>query len=109
VDAEDNKLLVLARATRGRVGGADAAAIRDLDGRTYAAAALELTSLRLSAIAAAISMASSSAAKGLEAVVLLAAEPLDPTDLALVSQFAGAGVPVYRVSASGEILEQQTS
>ena len=36
--AEDAKLVTLARATRARTGAAEGAAVRDLDGRTYAAA-----------------------------------------------------------------------
>ena len=35
---EDAKLVVLARATRARTGATSGAALRDLDGRTYAAA-----------------------------------------------------------------------
>ena len=35
--AEDDKLVVLARGAMGRTGGAAGAAIRDTDGRTYAA------------------------------------------------------------------------
>ena len=38
LDAEDSKLVVLARGAMGRSGGSEGAAVRDLDGRTYAAA-----------------------------------------------------------------------
>ena len=41
---EDNKLVVLARATRARTGAAEGAALRDLDGRTYAGATVDLPS-----------------------------------------------------------------
>lgn len=37
LDAEDTKLLTLARGAMGRTGGAGGAAVRDTDGRTYAA------------------------------------------------------------------------
>ena len=45
MDAEDNKLVVLAKATRARTGAAQGAAVRDLDGRTYAGATVDLPSL----------------------------------------------------------------
>ena len=49
LSTEDAKLVTLARATRARVGAAEGAAVRDTDGRTYAAATVDLPSLRLSA------------------------------------------------------------
>jgi cytidine deaminase len=109
VDAEDNKLVVLARATRSRAGSNSAAAIRDLDGRTYAAAGIELRSLQLSAVAAAISMAFSSGAQGLEAVIVFSEDAVSETDMSVVREFAGEGISVSRVSASGAVLEQLIS
>ena len=53
LDAEDNKIVVLARATRARTGADEGAAVRDTDGRTYAAATVTLPSLRLTALQAA--------------------------------------------------------
>ena len=46
LSAEDAKLVTLARATRARTGAAEGAAVRDLDGRTYAAATVALPSLQ---------------------------------------------------------------
>jgi len=109
VDAEDNKLVVLAKATRARTGVDGAAAIRDLDGRTYAAAAVSLPSLQVSAIGAAVSMAISSGAQGLEAVLLNADSPLTQADLIVVLEFAGQGVPVRRVDSSGVLVEDKLS
>ncbi|HMU36673.1 MAG TPA: cytidine deaminase [Marmoricola sp.] len=109
MDAEDNKLVVLAKATRARTGVDEAAAIRDLDGRTYAAAAVSLPSLQLSAIGAAISMAISSGAKGLEAVLLNADSPVTEADLMVVVEFAGRGVPVRRVGSDGVLVEDKLS
>jgi len=40
--AEDAKLVTLARGARGRAAAAEGAAVRDEDGRTYAAATVEL-------------------------------------------------------------------
>lgn len=93
LSAEDNKLFVLARATRARAGAAQGAAVRDLDGRTYAAATVDLPSLQLSAVQACISMAVASGAKGLEAVVTVGL-PASVADLAVVEEYAGPGVPV---------------
>ncbi len=96
LSAEDNKLVVLARATRTRAGAAEGAALRDLDGRTYAAATLDLPSLQVSAVGVAVGMAVASGAKGLETVVVLTESDLGPADLEVVRDFAGAGVPVLR-------------
>jgi len=96
LSAEDNKLLVLARATRARTGAAQGAAVRDLDGRTYAGAAVDLPSLQLSAIQVCIAMAVASGSKGLEAVVLFSGETaLGTADQAAISEFAGDAVVVY--------------
>ncbi|CAN5264108.1 MAG: cytidine deaminase [Nocardioides sp.] len=87
--AEDAKLVTLARATRARTGAAEGAAIRDLDGRTYAAATVDMASLQVSAIAVAVSMAVASGSTGLEAVVLLTDEPTaSDRDLAVIAEFA---------------------
>lgn len=103
MDAEDNKLVVLARATRARTGAAEGAALRDLDGRTYAAATVDLPSLRLSAIGGCIAMAVSSGAKGAEAVVLLTPAEVADSDLAALRDFAGAGVPVHVGTPAGAV------
>ncbi|MEV0077479.1 cytidine deaminase [Nocardia neocaledoniensis] len=77
LDAEDNKLLVLARGALGRTGGASGAAVRDTDGRTYAAGEVALSSLRLTALQAAVAAAISSGAEGFEAAVVVAGDPED--------------------------------
>ena len=71
LDAEDAKLIVLARGARARAGAAEGAAVRDEDGRTYAAATVDLPALRVSAVGGCVVMAASSGAKGLEAAVVL--------------------------------------
>ena len=102
---EDNKLVVLAKATRARTGAREGAALRDLDGRTYAAATVDLPSLRVSAVGVAVSMAVASGAKGAEAVVVLTDAHLSGTDVDLVREFAGTGVPVHRGTLTGAISE----
>jgi hypothetical protein len=71
LDAEDAKLVMLARGAMGRAEASSGAAVRDADGRTYAGAPVALPSLRLSALQAAVAAAVSSGATTLEAAVLL--------------------------------------
>ena len=71
LDAEDAKLVVLARGAMGRAETPSGAAVRDLDGRTYAGAPVALTALKLTALQAAVAAAVSSGATGLEAAVLV--------------------------------------
>lgn len=96
---EDAKLVTLARATRARTRAAQGAAVRDTDGRTYAAASVDLPSLRLSAIQVCVAMAHSSGSGGLEAVVLMSEAGPDaeasPQDLSAIEDFAGPGVPLH--------------
>src|SRR6201984_765772 len=73
LDAEDAKLVVLARAARARARARSGAAVRDADGRTYAAAPVDLSTLKLTGLQAAVAAAASSGATGLEAAVLVAA------------------------------------
>ncbi|HET6698688.1 MAG TPA: cytidine deaminase [Nocardioidaceae bacterium] len=103
-DPEDKKLITLARSTRARTGAREGAAVRDQDGRTYAAATVDLPSLQLSAVQAAVAMALAGGSRGLEAVAVLgdggsAAED----DLAVVRDFAGSGVPLLMVAPDGTL------
>ena len=66
LSAEDRKLVTLARATRARTGAAEGAAVRDSDGRTYAAATVDLPSLQVSALGVCVAMAVASGSTGLE-------------------------------------------
>ena len=106
---EDAKLVVLARATRARTGATSGAALRDLDGRTYADAEVALPSLSVSAIGVCVAMAISSGAKGAEALVLLGSGVVDDADLAAVREFAGGGVPVHVGDARGNVAGTVTS
>ncbi|MCX6395646.1 MAG: cytidine deaminase [Propionibacteriales bacterium] len=106
---EDNKLVVLAKATRARTGAAQGAALRDLDGRTYAGATVDLPSLQVSALGVCIAMAVASGAKGAEAVVVLGESPAAEADLAALREFAGTGVPGYLGSPNGSVNETITT
>ena len=70
LDAEDAKLVVLARGAMARAEAGSGAAVRDADGRTYAGAPVTLKALALTALQAAVAAAVSSGATGLEAAVL---------------------------------------
>ena len=109
-DPDDKKLLTLARGTRARTGAAQGACVRDTNGRTYAAASVDLPSLQLSAVQVAVAMAVASGATGLEAVALLAdpAQAAD-TDLAVVRDLGGDGVTVFVGTPDGTVRESSTT
>jgi cytidine deaminase len=105
LSSEDAKLLTLARGARARTGAAEGAAVRDAEGRTYAATTVSLASLRLSALQAAVAAAVSSGAAGLEAAAVVGGEEVaQPDDLAVVLEFGGAGTPVVLADAAGRIV-----
>jgi hypothetical protein len=100
---EDLKIITLARSARARVASAEGAAVRDETGRTYAAAAVALPSLRLSALRLAVAMAVSSGASSLEAAALVSdvTEP-DPVDLAVVRDLGPEAV-VFHAAPDGTV------
>ena len=77
LEAEDAKLVTLARGAMARAEAGTGAAVRDLDGRTYAAAPVTLAALGLTALQAAVAAAVSSGAAGFEAAVLVAGDARD--------------------------------
>lgn len=98
---EDLKIITLARAARARVAAAEGAAVRDETGRTYAAAAVALPSLRLSALRLAVAMAVSSGASGLEAAALVSDnDAADPADLAALRDL-GPSVTLFVAGPDG--------
>ncbi len=105
-DPEDRKIITLARAARARTQASHGAAVRDTDGRTYAATSIELPSLRLSATQLAVAMAVSSGAPGLEAVALVGAASLAETDRSAIVDLGGADVVVWLADASGAVTER---
>lgn len=70
-DPEDAKLVTLARSARSRAGSAEGAAVRDAMGRTYAAGGVDLSSLHLTAVQAAVAIAVASGSPELEAAALV--------------------------------------
>lgn len=105
LSAEDKKLVTLARATRARISAAEGAAVRDTDGRTYAAATVELPSLRLTAVQAVVAMAIAGGSSGVDACVVLGdAQDLTEPDEAVLRDVAGAaGVTVHVGDARGTV------
>jgi hypothetical protein len=108
LDSEDGKLVVLARSARLRAyvphgGVAEGAAVRDADGRTYAAATVEnaRADLCTSALRAAVAAAASSGARRFEAAAVVSErDEVSADDVAVLAEF-GAGVPVMLAGADG--------
>ena len=92
--AEDQKLVTLARATRARTGAAEGAAVRDPDGRTYAAATVDLPSLpalrarRLRRDGGRVRLAAASRPRSCSP----RPDEVADADLAVLRDFGGAGV-----------------
>jgi hypothetical protein len=103
-EAEDAKLVTLARATRVRVGAAEGAAVRDLDGRIYAASTVGLPSLALSALEAAVVAAVSSGAQGVDAAAVVTAVPDgEPAGLAALRDLSGRDILVLVAGSDGMV------
>ena len=105
-DPEDTKIITLARSALARTAARQGACLRDTDGRTYAAASVQLPHLQLSAVAVAVAMAVSSGAEGLEAVAVAGAEGPDAADLAVLGDLPGAGAVLWHVDARGQVQDR---
>ena len=100
---EDVKIITLARSARARVAAAEGAAVRDETGRTYAAAAVALPSLQLSALHLAVAMAVSSGATSLEAAAVVNdGRDLDDGDVAAVRELGPEAV-IFRARPDGTV------
>lgn len=103
--AEDDKLVTLARSARGRIGATSGAALRDTTGRTYSSAEVNHSALVLSAIQLITGQAIAAGATGIEALVVVADDVLVTSDdVAVITAFAGTGVPIHVVDNSGTLL-----
>ena len=110
LDAEDTKIVSLARTTRARTRAAQGACVRDQDGRTYAAATVDLPTLQLSAVQVAVAMAVTSGARSLEAVAVLGDEAVvAEADLSVVRDLAGEGVLVLLAAPDGSVVARTRS
>lgn len=115
---EERTLLVLARTARSRAhaprtGRAQGAAVRDTDGRTYAAATFEVDrpgwgtgDADVSAVRGAVAAAASSGVRALETVCLVDEDPtLSDADRAAVAELGGAAVVL--AAPDGTVLLRQ--
>lgn len=103
LSTEDTKLITLARAARARVGAVEGAAVRDGDGRTYAAATVALPSLTLTALQLAVANAAAAGASTVEAAaVVTEASTVDGAGAAAVRDLS-AEAPVYLAGPDGTV------
>ena len=109
LDPEDLKIVTLAPAARQRAhaphtGVAEGAAVRDVDGRTYAAATVENADpgLTTSALRAAVAAAASSGARAFEAAAVVGGSLVSSADLAVLGEF-GVGVPLLLAGEDGKV------
>ncbi|MGW0434310.1 cytidine deaminase [Micromonospora sp. NPDC003197] len=104
LSAEDAKLVVLARSARARIGAVEGAAVRDQDGRTYAAANVALPSLTITALQLAVASAVAAGATRIEAAaVVTEASTLDGGGHSAVRDLT-ADAPIHVASPSGALL-----
>ena len=104
-DAEDAKLVTLARGARSRAGSASGAALRDETGRTYAGADVSLPSLTLTSLQLVVAQAVASGSRGTEAAVIIGRAPV-PADLDVLRDLAGPGVRVLHCASDGSIVAE---
>lgn len=105
--AEDAKIVTLARTarTRARVKAAEGAAVRDTDGRTYAACTVSLPSFQVTAMQAAIAAAVSSGAEGIEAAAIVTDYPgVGSASLSAVRDLSERA-PIFVVEPSGHVVD----
>lgn len=106
LDAEDAKIVTLARSARARTSAREGAAVRDTDGRTYAAVTVALPSLELSALQVAVAMAVSSGAPGLEAAaVVTESDSADAPGVSAVRDIA-ASATIFVAGTDGTVRGQ---
>lgn len=104
LDEEDRKLVTLARAARARIGAIEGAAVRDTDGRTYAAATVSLPSLTVTALQLSVASAVAAGAGRLEAAaVVTEASTLDGAGRDAVRDL-GSGAPIHVAGPDGTVL-----
>lgn len=103
--AEDEKIVVLARSARARTQASEGAAVRDTDGRTYAASTVNLPSFQITALQAAIAAAVSSGAEGLEAAAVVTGDALVAGASVQAVRDLAPTAPIFRVDPSGAVRE----
>lgn len=105
LDPEDAKIVTLARSARARTQAAEGAAVRDTDGRTYAACTVALPSFSVTAMQAAIAAALSSGAEGIEAAAVTGPTGmLDEPSVHAVRDLSESA-PIFVADYAGEVVE----
>jgi cytidine deaminase len=93
---EDDKLVILAKSARARVGAAEGAAVRDGDGRSYTGVTVRQPSFENSALQLAVASALAAGASTLEAAAVITAESkVDETPVRDVA----ADAPIHVIGA----------
>ncbi|WP_326837621.1 cytidine deaminase [Amycolatopsis rhabdoformis] len=105
LEAEDQKLVTLARSSRARVGAEEGAAVRDTDGRTYAAVTVDQPSFKLTAVQAAVAAALASGAEGLEAAVVVSADALIKEASVHAVRDLAKTAPIILADPAGDVVE----
>ncbi|MCU1684322.1 MAG: cytidine deaminase [Amycolatopsis sp.] len=105
LDPEDQKIVTLARSARARTQAAEGAAVRDTDGRTYAASTVDQPSFQLTAVQAAIAAAVSSGAEGIEAAAVVSLAPLVQESSVQAVRDLAKTAPIFRADPSGTVLD----
>jgi hypothetical protein len=104
LSAEDAKLVTLARSSRARINAVEGAAVRDQDGRTYAAASVSLPSMVITALQLAVVSAVAAGATRLEAAaVVTEASTLDGAGHAAVRDLS-SDAPIHVAAPDGTVL-----
>ncbi|MFF4595826.1 cytidine deaminase [Amycolatopsis sp. NPDC001319] len=105
LDAEDQKLVTLARSARARVGAEEGAAVRDTDGRTYTAVTVDQPSFKLTAVQAAVAAALSSGAEGLEAAAVVTGDALVQEASVQAVRDVAKTAPIILADPTGDVVE----
>ncbi|MEU8633481.1 cytidine deaminase [Amycolatopsis sp. NPDC048633] len=105
LEAEDQKLVTLARSSRARIQAPEGAAVRDTDGRTYAAGTVDQPSFKLTALQAAVAAALSSGAEGIEAAAVVSEEGLLKGASVQAVRDLARYAPIILAAPDGAILE----
>ena len=105
LEAEDQKLVTLARSSRARIQAAEGAAVRDTDGRTYAAGTVDQPSFKLTALQAAVAAALSSGAEGIEAAAVVTGEGLLKEASRHAIRDIAKYAPIILADPTGAVLE----
>jgi cytidine deaminase len=101
LNAEDQKLVTLAKGARARIGSKAGACVRDSDGRTYSGAAVSYAGNDFKALDLAVASALAAGAAKLEAVCVLGNEVVDEVSVRTVLQNDGN---IIICDASGSVV-----